>query len=143
MSNASEVKRWWVSIQDQDGRIVRRDVERLCLAGPEPEPEGYEVFIEVMPVEDHDRIVADLKAEVEVLKNHRAEYEADCKRVEYFNDLHDKAARQAKVIEKLREQRNIENGAKWNARGLGTVSGISEIEKMDAQIAAIKQGEGT
>ena len=52
-------------------------------------------------------------------------------------------ARQARVIEKLREQRNIENGAKWNARGLGTVSGISEIEKMDAQIAAIEQGDGT
>ena len=52
-------------------------------------------------------------------------------------------AEQKRVIEKLREQRNIENGAKWNARGLGTVSGISEIEKMDAQIAAIEQGDGT
>ncbi len=47
----SEPRRWWVSVQDQDGRIVRRDVERLCLAGPEPEPEGYEVFIEVIEAE--------------------------------------------------------------------------------------------
>ena len=68
VSDASEVKRWWVSIQDQDGRIVRRDVERLCLAGPEPEPEGYEVFVEVMPVEDHDCIVAEKDAEIASLK---------------------------------------------------------------------------
>lgn len=63
--------------------------------------------------------------------------------LEAIEEHEETIARQARVIEKLREQRNIENGAKWNARGLGTVSGISEIEKMDAQIAAIEQGDGT
>ena len=93
-----------------------------------------------MPVEDHDRIVADLKAEVEVLKNHRAEYEADCKRVEYFNDLHDKAARQAKVIEKLRERLTS-----WISE---THSNDEHLRNMclmaeERELEAIEQGEGT
>ena len=98
MSDASEVKRWWVSIQDQDGRIVRRDVERLCLAGPEPEPEGYEVFIEVMPVEDHDRILLGHDAEIASLK---AQLSMTNSNWPHEKKLHETIAEQKRLLKAL------------------------------------------
>lgn len=66
---------------------------------PMPDHESF-----LIPVEDHERVVAELKAEIERLKRERAKYEADCKRIEYFDDLHEKLATQARVIEKLKER---------------------------------------
>ena len=134
---ANEVKRWWVSIQDQDGRIVRRDVERLCLAGPEPEPEGYEVFIEVMPVEDHDRIVAEKDAEIASLK---AQLSMTNSNWPHEKGLHEIIARQAKVIEKLTEQRN-RAADRHHRQSLAKYR--EKIAQFEAEITAIEQGEGT
>lgn len=53
---------------------------------------------------DHDRLMKEKDAEIERLKRERAKYEADCKRIEYFDDLHEKVATQARVIEKLKER---------------------------------------
>lgn len=63
-------------------------------------------------------------------------------RAEELVKLSDENEKLKRVVEKLREQRNIENGAKWNARGFGTVSGIDDIKKMDAQLDAIEKGKG-
>ena len=101
MSN--EVKRWWIDLRPHSNAraqgystrhsawsrpIVRFGVNAVC----------------VMPVKDHERIVAEKDAEIERLKRERAKYEADCKRIEYFDDLHEKVATQARVIEKLKER---------------------------------------
>ena len=113
---ANEVKRW------------RREAR---LATMLEHPEGRWVKFE-----DHDRIVADLKAEVEVLKNHRAEYEADCKRIEYFDDLHEKVATQVRVIEKLKLQRGTILHEKYAGFPLLAMNAESDLDK---ELAAIEK----
>ena len=149
MSDASEVKRWWVSVQDQDGRIVRRDVERLCLAGPEPEPEGYEVFIEVMPVEDHDRIVAEKDAEIASLK---AQLSMTNSNWPHEKKLHETIAEQKRVIEKLRISMATalelescgETSCPIPMRAMCSTPSHKELRKTLLEITAIEQkGEGT
>lgn len=84
---------------------------------------------------DHDRIVAELRAEVERLKQEQVKYEADCKRIEYFDDLHEKVATQAKLIEKLKEQRAMVSSF---ARS-GEYVTDDEIEEMNRELAAIEK----
>lgn len=87
-------------------------------------------------ITEKDAEIAELRAKVERLKRERAKYEADCKRIEYFDDLHEKAATQERVIEKLIEQRNVYHtiAAEWGATE-------TPFETLEAQIAAIEKGE--
>lgn len=132
MSDASEVKRWWVRVKNYDASPVKRDRDRLC-CDYEPEPSRLEMFVEVMRVKDHDRIVADLrikirslnleietraKPTVEKLKNEITNLKAEivrlsrpvsavCTKCGYdkpANLYEQTIARQAKVIEKLKEK---------------------------------------
>lgn len=98
------MKRLW--IKNEDGLVDVFNVRKHVL---DYKPEGFDEktplgprYIEVMRVEDHERVVAQKDAEIERLKRERAKYEADCKRIEYFDDLHEKVATQARVIEKLK-----------------------------------------
>lgn len=89
----------------------------------------------VMPVTEHESIVAELKAEIEALK--RSELVNQIKGGQDYGDALDEIAnlkrtlaRRDRVIEKLREQRNACNG--WH---------MSE-EFMDKELEDIEQGEG-
>lgn len=88
-----EVKRWYV-YSSEDGALYAVSKNQRGFV-----PDAS--TIEVMPVEDHERIVAQKDAEIERLKRERAKYEADCKRIEYFDDLHEKVATQKRVITEL------------------------------------------
>lgn len=50
MSDASEVKRWWVRVKNYDASPVKRDRDRLC-CDYEPEPQELEAFVEVIEAE--------------------------------------------------------------------------------------------
>lgn len=146
MSDIKEVKRWTLKI-DYDFQYADGVPAEIMVATKGPYLDERE-RIEVMPVTEHESIVAELKAEVEALKKHKATYEADCKRIEYFDELHEKVARQARVIEKLREQREgfIKDNAdqRWerghDRRPDDTIK--ETIEACDADIAAIERAEG-
>ena len=84
---------------------------------------------------DHDRIVAEKDAEIERLKRERAKYEADCKRIEYFDDLHEKVATQKRVIEKLKTY--VQHRVDCICR-----AGVLQYsEECDCGLEAIEKGE--
>lgn len=147
MSDASEVKQKDIHIHHQSGKafilvelhnriMAERDelwkrATKFVMPGEMDTGESIEHYIKTL-----EQTVAELKAEVEVLKNHHAEYEADCKRVEYFNDLHDKAARQAKVIEKLKRYTQHRVDCIYR-------TGVFQYSNdCDCGLKAIEQGEG-
>ena len=164
MSDASEVKQKDIHIHHQSGKafilvelhnriMAERDelwkrATKFVMPGEMDTGESIEHYIKTL-----EQTVAELKAEVEVLKNHHAEYEADCKRVEYFNDLHDKAARQARVIEKLRISMATalelescgETSCPIPMRAMCSTPSHKELRKTLLEITAIEQeqGEGT
>lgn len=78
----SEPRRWWIS--DSTANRI------------EPLPSIKHLYVEVMAVEDHDRIMAELRAEVE-----RLELVAKAA-VECMKERDLTIARQARVIEKLK-----------------------------------------
>lgn len=119
MSDASEVKRYIP------------DSTPIYLVGEStPEPTTCVVL-----GRDHDRIVAELQAEVE-----RLELVAKAA-VECMRDRDLTIATQARVIEKLREQRDVElEDNCWN-RGNGNIDNARR--KYELELEAIEQGEGT
>lgn len=89
MSDASEVKRWLVTEEDH-GHVI--PIEQVT----EWHRKTWYKAVEVMPVEDHDRIVAELKAEAL-----RVELVAEAA-MEVIKEKYSIIARQARVIEKLK-----------------------------------------
>lgn len=82
--------------------VLASDHDREMAKDSQLQREAYDA------IRERDKQIAELRAEVKDLKRHKAKYEADCKRIEYFDDLHEKIARQAReaevskaVIEKL------------------------------------------
>lgn len=127
MNDASEVKR--IRVFHLSELLCPRG---LLVADESPMPDHNS---ELLPVTDHDRIVAELKAEIEALK--RSELVNQIKGGQDYGDALDEIAnlkrtlaRRDRVIEKLREQRNACNG--WH---------MSE-EFMDKELEEIEQGEG-
>ena len=113
----SEVKRWWLRSKHNRGVTWYASTIREY-------HEGYKSCVEVMRVEDHDRIVAELKAEV---------------------------ARQAKVIEKLRISMATalelescgETSCPIPMRAMCSTPSHKELRKTLLEITAIEKGEGT
>lgn len=85
------------------GRAHSQTFRAICDMVEKLLPNG-EIRVTTPYMQDLERIVAEKDAEIERLKRERAKYEADCKRIEYFDDLHEKLATQARVIEKLKER---------------------------------------
>lgn len=85
------------------GRAHSQTFRAICDMVEKLLPNG-EIRVTTPYMQDLERIVAEKDAEIERLKRERAKYEADCKRIEYFDDLHEKVATQARVIEKLKER---------------------------------------
>jgi len=140
-----KVERLW--IQNGSGNVGVFNVLKLVL---DYQPEGYDEktplgprYIEVISIEDHERVVAELKAEVEYLKASR-ERLAQCelealKRVE---EKRQTIAKQAKVIEKLREQRDIElEDNCWDDASTGGRPFEQTRAMMEAEIEAINKLE--
>jgi hypothetical protein len=115
MSDANEVKRWELSSKSSD------EIEIT------PSPQG-----DWVKIEDHDRIVADLKAEIVRLSRPVSAICTKCGYDKPANLYEQTIARQARVIEKLREQRD---------KCLEYVSFERSI--MDKELEAIEQGDGT
>jgi len=98
-----KVERLW--IQNESGSVGVFNVRKLVL---DYQPEGYDEktplgprYIEVISIEDHERVVAELKAEVEVLKSKNriiGPATTDC----VIEELHESISKQAKVIEVLK-----------------------------------------
>lgn len=125
MSN--EVNRWTI--------LKVADDEFYLDDGVSPECEYSE--IKVMLVADHDRIVAELKAQLEQSETKVDWLLRDNERVAKENDA--EIAKQAKVIEKLREQRNIVlKAASQDEIDLG----YGQPESWDKQLEAIERGDG-
>lgn len=95
------MKRWWIDLRPHSNAraqgystrhsawsrpIVRFGVNAVC----------------VMPVEDHDRIVAELRAEVAQAKREAADAMSGCCDCPMFKAQGKTVARQEKVIEKLK-----------------------------------------
>lgn len=169
MSDASEVKRWWVRVKNYDASPVKRDRDRLC-CDYEPEPSRLEMFVEVMRVKDHDRIVADLrikirslnleietraKPTVEKLKNEITNLKAEivrlsrpvsavCTKCGYekpANLYEQTIARQARVIEKLKLQRGTILHEKYAGFPLLAMNTESDLDK-ELEAVEQEQGEG-
>ncbi len=87
------------------------------------------VRVLVMPVADHDRIVAEPRAEVERVTS---QYQASS--IEWGQTI----ARQARVIEKLYEQR----GMVISFCRSGEYVTDGEIKEMNLELAAIERAEG-
>jgi len=125
-----EVKRWETISIDSRIHGTRLDVDDVPR-------------ITVLSASDHDRIVSELKAEVEYLKASR-ERLAQCelealKRVE---EKRQTIAKQAKVIEKLREQRDIElEDNCWDDASTGGRPFEQTRAMMEAEIEAINKLE--
>lgn len=149
MSN--EVKRWW--IKNEDGLVDVFNVRKHVL---DYKPEGFDEktplgprYIEVMRVEDHERIVAGLKAQLEhsetkvswlLRDNERVLKEKDAA----YNELDDinmalneKIDKQKRVIVILTQQRNV---AHERAR-VSADEMMQFMQEDDAEIAAIEKGE--
>lgn len=90
MSDASEVKRWLVTEEDH-GHVI--PIEQVT----EWHRKTWCKAVEVMPVADHDRIVAEVKAEV-----FRVELVAKAA-VELIKEKDSTIARQARVIENIKQ----------------------------------------
>lgn len=124
MSDASEVKRWTLTQLD---RLSSNSWENPTFVSSQ----------------DHDRIVAELKAEIEALK--RSELVNQIKGGQDYGDALDEIAnlkrtlaRRDRVIEKLREQRER------YAKDMQEVCGTPNLYKRDEQeLEAVEQGEGT
>lgn len=86
--------------------------------------EGYSSCVEVMRVEDHERVVDQKDA-------------WDRKRIEHIDELQDTIATQKRVIVILTQQRNVAHErARVNADEM-----MQFIQEDDAEIAAIEKGE--
>ena len=130
MSNG-EVKRW------QAPHMMRYRLPAERRSETDHATEAYAVPCSVVLASDHERIVAEKDAEIERLKRERAKYEADCKRIEYFDDLHEKVATQKRVIEKLKTY--VQHRVDCICR-----AGVLQYsEECDCGLKAIEQGEGT
>lgn len=137
MSDASEVKRWKITAAQWDN--PKSEWRFKDSVGP-----GFDGYdspsptIEVMPVIDHDRIVAELRSEVAQAKREAADAMSGCCDCPMFKAQGKTVARQARVIEKLREQRER------YAKDMQEVCGTPNLYKRDEQeLEAIEQGEGT
>ncbi len=145
----SKGMRWWITDNtDNSGWSVDTKFSRSMFG-------SCNVF-EVMDVTDHERIVDELKAEINGLKERldvfrNREYEArnieelkaEVKRItsqyqassiEWGQTI----AKQAKVIEKLTEQRNR---AADRHHGQSLAKYKEKIKKFEAEIAEIERGE--
>lgn len=135
MSN--EVKRWWIDLRPHSNAraqgystrhsawsrpIVRFGVNAVC----------------VMPVEDHERIVAELRAEVERLKRANQVVPKDAELLALNGKFRDTIATQARVIEKLTEQRN-RAADRHHKQSLNKY--LERIAKFEAEIEAIVRGK--
>ena len=153
MSNASKVKRWFIHYQTEPIIIsadsIRKDYESLDVVR---DPRNK--YIEVMPVEDHDRIVAERDELWKRATKFVMPGEMDTgESIEhYIKTLEQTIARQARVIEKLKlavtdiankntcwrlyeidKYKSYEDGWEGVAEFAGIV--LNELE-------AIEQGEG-
>lgn len=84
----SEPRRWWIS--DSTANRI------------EPLPSIKHLYVEVMAVEDHDRIVAELRSEVAQAKREAADAMSGCCDCPMFKAQGKTVARQARVIKKLK-----------------------------------------
>lgn len=125
---------------------LRAEVERLKHAIKQEIQNNDEFGCEFVYIVMAKETIAELRAEVERLKQHKAKYEDDCKRIEYFDGLHEKVTRQEReaevskaVIEKLREQRNF-----WimEAHVVDSFFVDKTIEANEEALAAIERAEG-
>ena len=89
-------------------------------------------------IEDHDRIVAELKAEVERLKRANQVVPRDAELLALNGKFRDTIAKQAKVIEKLTEQRN-RAADRHHKQSLNKY--LERIAKFESEIKAIERGE--
>ena len=99
-----KVERLW--IQNESGHVGVFNVRKLVL---DYQPEGYDEktplgprYIEVISIEDHERVVAELKAEVERLKRANQVVPRDAELLALNGKFRDTIAKQAKVIEVLK-----------------------------------------
>lgn len=126
MSDASEVKRW------KAGKPFFMWTYDEAMSCVEKRPDEIEVIL----ASDHDRIVAELKAEIERLKRANQVVPKDAELLALNGKFRDTIARQAKVIEKLREQRER------YAKDMQEVCGTPNLYKRDEQeLEAVEQGE--
>lgn len=133
MSN--EVKRWWIDLRPHSNAraqgystrhsawsrpIVRFGVNAVC----------------VMPVKDHERIVA--QKDGELLTFYRMAASGVWIESKEYDELLKTIATQKRVIEKLTEQRN-------RAADFGRKQPLNQykerVEKFEAEIEAIERGE--
>ena len=115
-----EVKRWWLrSKYDRNTTWYASTIKEYH--------EGYSSCVEVMTVEEHDRIVAELKARIEHSETKVTWLLHDNEKNVSERDA--VIAKQAMVIERLREQRN------WALNELGQYP-EQAIANDDAEIAA-------
>lgn len=131
MSNG-EVKRWYLYTENEALYAVSKHQRGFV-------PDAS--TIEVMPVEDHERIVADLRAEVEQV---RKESEEMCNRVVFGfqldrQKLNDELDIQKRVIEKLK-------GMVSHYETCATVDRYDDEEVpcdcgLEKELAAIEKGE--
>lgn len=130
----SEPRRWWIS--DSTANRI------------EPLPSIKHLYVEVMAVEDHDRIVAELRSEVAQAKREAADAMSGCCDCPMFKAQGKTVARQARVIEKYQQavtkiwvsSDNCEHDMEPN-----TTMDFFRCEKcgIPSAFAAIEQGEGT
>lgn len=91
MSDGKEVKRWEPCLKDSPAGtyVTTKETKRV-----------RNVYV---TIEDHDRIVADLRAEVERYKNLYEDYSSEVEELQHERrNLETTIAAQAKVIEKLK-----------------------------------------
>lgn len=92
-----------------------------------------------MPVKDHERIVA--QKDGELLTFYRMAASGVWIESKEYDELLKTIATQKRVIEKLREQRDVElEDNCWN-RGNGNIDNARQ--KYELELEAIEQGEGT
>lgn len=99
MTDRKEVKRWEIY-----NLCVLGEPMSAVVAGPFTDPKVRAV--EVIAVEDHDRIVAELRAEVAQAKRESADAMSGCCDCPMFKAQGKTIARQAKVIEGVKSALN-------------------------------------
>ena len=129
---SQDVRRWgiWRRFKDDSLMVVHGeyDMEQL---GP------CDTAIKVMPVTEHDRVVAELKAEIERLESvGKAAVQCMKDRDVIIDRLKAENDRLKRVIEKLREQRNTVIKAA-NQDGLE----YGNPKNWDKELDAIAKGE--
>lgn len=121
----------YIKTLEQTIAELRAEVKRLRV-------ENGEVKIENDAKTKH---INSLYTKNDELTKQRAKYEADCKRIEYFDDLHEKVATQARVIEKLSEKVNACIEGFEGTIGLQFWESplANELRRIDLELAAIEK----